>query len=260
MITVLEINVLNEFSLNYLLIKFSTNDTGEDMDNYAFNAYRSTSPYSGFELIKEDILGFEFLDYDVNLRNPSVKYYYKIGIQDKETLKEEMSEITGELIYNKPDNIALATIYNNNVYLRVVNNPDILLLPRKRFGQKCTNCWDDIRKQAKLDDCPDCFGVGYTGGYFSPTPIKISFLNSPYSHQENIDISDVGNLDSPIQVWTGNYPKIFSGDVLADHLNQRFSISHVQKSSKNGYVLRQTLTIKKLPTSHPVYNFQIGGE
>jgi hypothetical protein len=65
MISINKIEVLDLFSTKFLQIRFTVNDTNEDLTIYKFNIYKSNSPTDGFSLIVPDIKNFSYFDYDV---------------------------------------------------------------------------------------------------------------------------------------------------------------------------------------------------
>ena len=77
-----------------------------------------------------------------------MRYYYKIEVENTATQQKQMSKIYGSLRYHIPDKISSTIAYQYEKYLEVVGNEPVLLLLRKRFGQKCQLCWDDVRMQS----------------------------------------------------------------------------------------------------------------
>jgi hypothetical protein len=258
MITIKQINVINALSLDYLLVQFRVEDTVEDLSNYKFDILRSTSPSSGYEVIVSDLDKFEYIDTGVNLYKPSIRYYYKIKVKDLKEGREQLSDIFGEMRSCSPDNYAMAIITNYDIFLKnVAGNPPIKILIKKKFGQHCTNCWDDIRMQPRIDNCNVCFGTGYTGGYFDPIEVNYSSMTGEAGMEQILDLSDDGEGEQPIQIWILNYPIVSPGDIIVDRYNRRYNIQAVKPTSKNQYILRQVLTIYRLPASHIVYKFPV---
>ncbi len=258
MITIKSINVINNLSLDYLIVKFTCDDTTENLADYVFDIYRSQSPEGPFEIVAQDLSSFEYIDNTVNLYKTSVKYYYKVKVKNIVTLEEQFSDIIGQLLSHNPDNIANTVIHEYNVYLdNVVDNPEYIVLIKKRFGQKCNVCWDDVRMQPRTTDCLSCYGTGYTGGYLDPIRIKGSNISGEAGMQISVDTSDVGESKQPIQIWIKNYPIVQPGDIIIDNMNRRYEINQWKPTVKNGYILRQILTMYELPPSNVAYKIPI---
>jgi len=261
MIEISRINVVNNLSLDYLLIQIICKPTSEDLTDYVFDIYRNTSLDGEYELIASDIDSFQYADRDVNLYKQSIKYYYKVKVKNIKTLEEEFSTEIGELSNHIPDNIANSVAIQYDIYLdRVVSNPKVYLLSRKRFGQKCAFCYDEIRMQAKNDNCPHCYTTGYMGGYHKPIKIPICYMSNKEGLQQLLDISNVGEVSNPIQAWVKNYPIVQPGDIIVDDYNRRFEVINWQPTTKNNFILRQVLTLQKLPHSNIIYKFPIREE
>jgi hypothetical protein len=256
MIAIKSINVSSLFSTNFLYISFSIDNTDEDLANYQFILYKSNSPNFGYILCKSDIKSFYYADDDVDLHDLTIEYYYKIEVINKITFERKMSDIYGKYRSVEPDNIASTIAYTYKQYLyNTVNNPEMYLLTRKRFGQVCS-CYDDIRGRSEPRGCTLCYGTSFTGGYFDPYKIKVCLLNTSVK-TEDFSVSADSETESPIQLWTLNYPPIYPDDILIDKDNNRFIVMNSVPSVKNYFILRQIITVQKMPKSNVIYKFPL---
>lgn len=255
MIKIKEINVIGNLGLEFLLVKLIMEDTEESLSDYTFNIYRSSSPEDGFEIIASDIQEpYEFLDTSVNLYKNNIRFYYKVEIINKISLISSMPDIYGEIYQRKPDEVSGFIIHNNKILLNVIDNDPIWILQKKRHGQKCTNCWDDIRRQVTMNNCPVCLESGYVGGYYKPIQVNMSYSSSPSSRQSEVAIEEIYSSIEPISIWIANYPIVEAGDIVVDVYNNRYIIMRVVNTTKNKYhLLRQVITMQKIPRGNVAF-------
>jgi len=53
---------------------------------------------------------------------------------------------------------------------RVLTSPGGFLLIARRYGPPCSDCVDILTDEVTKTKCPNCFGIGYAGGYFPAIP------------------------------------------------------------------------------------------
>lgn len=259
MIKVRELNILNNFSTSYLLIKFSIDSTDENIDDYRFDILKSKTVSEDFSVIAYDVKNFQKYDHEVNLLKQTNQFLYKIRVTNLITGQVEESE-AAKIQFREPDSTALSIMHQYNIYLKnIIKNPPIHIFQKKRFGQKC-NCWDDIRKQRKREFCMECYNTGFIGGYYSGIKTEMSYLSTDSSLQQLISQSDIGEQASPIQIWIKNLPLVQPGDIIVDNLNRRYEVINWQPTVKNGYILRQILNLSKLPAADIAYKIPIIGD
>lgn len=253
-------------SLEYLVVKWEIEDTTESLEAYKYLIYRCTGADNEdeYELVKS-VEGnrFEYMDITATQHKRGINYYYKIVPQNIET--QAIGKVCKCIsMYDKKNDIYANYIRHvNKVYLNVINNDNGYILIKRRFGQKCSRCWDDIRRQHKQSKCPNCFGTGYEGGYHPPSKISFNYLSTTYGKSENVGVDGRGDNSQDIMLWTGSYPLISIGDIFIDENNDRFKVVQVQKTTKNNeFILRQILNLQLLSTSDPAYDIIIdtGGD
>lgn len=266
MIKLKNLKAISDMSLDYLVIKWEIEDTVESLKNYKYNIYRcigadSEEEYELLDSVPGDV--FEYYDITATQHKRGIHFYYKVIPEhsSSESVGEQKKCIS--LYDESKDVYANYMRYVNNVYLDVVGNKDGYILIKRRFGQKCTRCWDDIRRQHRHHNCPSCFGTGYEGGYHTPYKIKFNHITSSFGAFENVGMDGRGDNMQDIGIWTKSYPLISVGDIFVNENNDRFKITQVQRTTKNNeFVLRQILNMQLLSTSDPVYDIiiDIGGD
>lgn len=219
-----------------------------------FKLLRSTSPHDGFEVIADSLVVPFYIDDAVNLFDPAIRYYYKVISLSGGVEVEETETFT--FIYHKADQVAHKVIHESRVVLRVMDNPPVYVLLKKRKGEPCPDCWNTITKKVRFANCKTCNGTGELSGYYASVPVRIS-QNVPQlvSNADTLD-GDQTSL-TPIDAWVSNYPLLSPGDVIVDVMNQRYSVERVAPRTKNQYVMRQLLQLYPLPKGHPAYNAHV---
>ena len=251
LLSVTMINVVNNLSTDYLLVTWQIGDTLEDASVYVYDVYRSLSPQDGYILIASVQNVYDYRDYNIDLYDSSIRYYYKIRVTNTVTGQDIMTEDYGQLIYSPPDNVASAIMYHEQKLLELGDNPLVYALIKKRFGPRCPTCWDPVQKKTTISQCTNCFQVSFAGGYMPPTLIRMSF--SPTERQERMAMDGIKDVDGVIATWTANYPILQPGDVIVDSLNSRYHVETVTPAIKRRYVMHQVLALRKIPPTGVIY-------
>lgn len=222
----------------------------DELAGEEFTISRSSSPVSGYEIIATDVSTPFFVDATVNLREIGLRHYYKIeGVVGGVKVSESVGET---VIHNFRNPIANKAIYENQVVLRVMNNPPVKVLLRRRTGQHCPECWNPITKKPKYANCKVCNGTGMLTGYHEPIEVKISRSFSQLMNYSNmLDGEKVSQ--SNVDAWISNFPLVSPGDVIVDLTNQRFSIEQVVQRTHAQHIVRQLLDMVPLESGHPAY-------
>lgn len=252
MISVKEIKISNQFSMDSIYIEVMLNDTFEDLSKYKINLYRSNNDHDNFQIICEDMQDLRFVDYDVSMYNTYLKYYYKVGIAEEDG-GENFSNVY-MLEYNQPDNEAYYLAEITKIYLETaINNDVMILLSRKRSGSVCPECYDDIRKRPQISNCNICYGTNYVDGYYQPVPINVCYIG-PKSINQDFSIFGVGDKEVPISLWTSNFPLIRTDDILVNKNNDRYIVTGWQPTYKNFCLIRQTISAMIIPRGNIAYD------
>jgi hypothetical protein len=259
MLEIKSIDVKPNYS-SFYLITWALVDTTESADDYTFAVYKSLSPgpASTFELVADNIVGFNYA-YDVpNKLNSSIHEYFKIEITQISTGDKVLSPVTGASYIVPADPFADAIIYQEEYFLDyVLNRPSVKLLVKRRSGTRCTVCWDDTLQEVTKSACTACYTTGYTGGYMPAQDIMISFTEPLF--QTKFDMGDIKDVQQgPTVGWTKNYPLILPSDIIVDEFNRRFRVIQVQPTTKDGRIyLRQNLQLQLIPPTDIIYQFPV---
>lgn len=231
-------------SFNTLLLQW------QNLEGDEFSIERSTSPKDGFEILKANYVLPFFVDDKVNLHDNSIRYYYRIkgfvgGVKVSETEGETPR-------YNKRDLQANKIIHEFNVVLRVMNNPPVKILLRRREGKRCPECWNPITNKIRFAGCKKCNGTGILEGYHKPIETKISRdFSQLIDYTSMLDGEKVNKTG--VNAWIINTPLVSPGDIIVDVMNQRFLIERVSQRTRSQYIIRQVIDMTPLEKGHPAY-------
>lgn len=266
MININTLKAVATMSLDFLVVEWNIDDTVEPLRNYRYDIYRCVGADNEeeYELIGA-VAGdsFDFLDTNAPQHKRGIHFYYIVVPVYIPTNQHGEPKKCISFFDNTFDVYANYIKYVNNAYLNVINNHPGCILIKRRFGQRCSKCWDDIRRQHRQHGCPNCFGTGYEGGYHSPKIIRFGHMSQYPASSENVTLDGRGDNTQDVTIWTESYPIISVGDIFVDSNNNRFKVNHVQKTTKNNhFILRQVLNMQLLSTSDPAYDIiiDIGGD
>lgn len=219
-----------------------------------FIVYRSTSPTDDFEIIAQNVTQPFYTDSAVDFFDENIRYYYKVEGYHGGTMVSQDGPET--LTYNIMDGIANKVIQESSIALRMMNNPPVFFLLKRRIGVPCPDCYNPITKRPKYANCPTCHGTGYIGGYHPPIISRIS-----QDVSQLIMASGEGDADktefSPVNAWILNAPLLYPEDVMVDILDQRYKVVSVSRRTKSQYVIRQLLQLAPLEKGHPAYGIDV---
>ena len=137
-----------------------------------------------------------------------------------------------------------------SLLLRRYNGSEFLHFARKKFGDRCTQCYDVIERKSIRAKCPECYGTTYKNGYFAPVKIYINLDPQPKS----IDKGEHGVTEAnTVTGWTSNWSIIEGDDVLIllEQPNTRYLVTSVLPTAMKGTVVKQALTLMQLKADNP---------
>lgn len=220
-----------------------------------FTVSRSTSPESGFEVIADSVVQPFYIDNTVNLYDDEIRYYYRVDGYDSQQVK--VSETGPETwMYHQKDAVANKVMHESKVALRMMNNPPVFFLIKKRVGSACTNCWNPTTNKVRFANCQVCNGTGILDGYHEPIVSRVSQDVSQLMMASGERDDDKVKL-SPIRAWIPNTPLVNPEDVMVDVMNQRYKVINVGRRTRSQYVIRQVLDLAPLEKGHPAYQVNV---
>jgi len=114
---------------------------------------------------------------------------------------------------------------------------------RRNTGVPCPCQWDERLfeyLEQPLNQCLDCYGTGWVGGYEGPIPIIIA----PDDAERAVRQTVAGRtLDHSYEVWTGPRPMLSQRDFIVRQNGERYSIGPVRRPAVRGRPLQQHFNI-----------------
>lgn len=136
------------------------------------------------------------------------------------------------------------------------------LLKQKLFGTPCdAGCIDYQTFEITNPQCPTCYGTGFTGGYYEPTPCVYAALSRKVSHNELDGAKLRGTIDDMLRVKATMLaiPQLFENDVWVDRTKDaRWFINTIENLAEyRGVPIVLSVELRLAPYSHPVYDVEI---
>ena len=250
----LEIRDVNAFKT--VLYWTVEKDFKENANHFGFIPQLSESPNGPWlSLFKDPISAYGFIDTETQRGMIDQRLYYRIkGInKDNNSIFYSQPVIS---ISNENNCIANYISENEQLLLRRYNGHDMLLFARRKFGNRCPDCYSEIDRKVIKSKCPTCYGTTWEGGYFAPLLIQIqtdpkteTSEKSPYGKHEQEQLTG----------WTSNEIIIAPGDLLVNIKNtiQRYEVILVTPTSLHDTTVKQMLTLNILRPDRPEQLLQV---
>lgn len=219
-----------------------------ELSGERFDILRSTHETGDYEILSTTE-GWHFRDEGVNLNQVDLRYHYKV-IEHEGTSRTEHGPISVRA--GRHDRYALKMMQEYEVILRVMNNPTMKLLVKRRHAKKCPDCWNPVTKKVKFANCKRCDGTGELMGYHRPIEIRVSREISSYVSSIVPEDLDKVTL-TPVSGWVAATPSIMNEDILIDREGHRYLIQNVMPRTKGQAVIRYMFQANPLEKGHPAY-------
>lgn len=254
MIHVKSVSIDDCYGVDFLYITFTVSDMVKPPESYKLDLYRAENQEDFFIMIAEDLDQFRYVDNAVNLLNTNLQYFYRVKITDLDTGEVSTSASYGYKA-RTPDRWAFAIDEIERKYIEnVIDNKMAYLVQKKRTGARCS-CWNPNRESVNDQYCELCYGSGFFGGYYNPTPIKIGNYN-PSNFQRVYSPTEDGDTITTQRIWVRNFPKVENDDIIVDEEDRYIITSHTD-TIKNHHLIRQICTMELLPRTNIIYRFPI---
>lgn len=125
---------------------------------------------------------------------------------------------------------------------------------RKEVGEKCPRCYDPDRGIVPQEDCEECYGTGFIGGYDAQTNVQALFRTA-----ESGLITGVDGLvyeKTPTVYFLPTY--IFSpNDVVVRETGERYLLGRERHVRLQNQIAFQRFEIDLLPTESILYRLSV---
>lgn len=240
--------------LNEILLSWSIGDTQENLGYFRFTLGRANSPGGPFEAISPDLVNlFQFIDVAEQMKSNWRKFYWQLTITDSrggDPFRSPVASTEGD-----PDFFLLEIRRRNDLYLRRYVGVPAAVLIRKTFGQRCPQCFDQVKMRERISSCLTCFGSGYIGGYFPQVNSFVNFSPSP----EMVQLIETGERqENQTNLWLSNYPELSPRDMIVEFPEQkRWRVVTVGKTERLRATSRQIAQVKEINRSDVEYKFPV---
>lgn len=133
-----------------------------------------------------------------------------------------------------------------------LNGIPLVVLKRKRWGERCTTCYDPVLGEATREHCKACFGTSFLGGYWAPVLIRgrreaAAVQTNLVAHgEEDTKYADFLTLD---------YPHLEYKDIIVDlNRNERFEVLRMTPTELKTVIVHQKLSCSLLSHSSVEYS------
>lgn len=246
---------VSSFDLDNFVItwSFDLKPVTEDINKYQFFVQRSNSPNGPFDELNTSsplIDTFTYTDTQINRLSKWRHFFYRVRAVN-------VVDAPLENIFSEPAELIMQSLnVQRRQQLEIIRLEKILLqgvgvtpgfvgikclaFIRRSFGQRCTRCWDPVRKKVSSSQCETCFGVGFERGYFDPIVLYVNF--SP--DQNEAQLEPLGEVETDIvRAWTSNFPILSDGDIIIDPEGVRWRVKSQTKTQILRRITRQSIIL-----------------
>ena len=220
---------------------------------YDFFILRSESPEGPYETVGGPLVDqFYFRDYTAPLRGSLRTLYYVVRAKDRGTGEEFNSAPTNP--EPRPPLDALEVIRRNDLLFREFTGRPCALYSIRTFGQRCTDCYDEITGRRTVSSCKMCWNTGYLRGYYKPILVYIQI--DPPSKNLQLQAPYVSD-PSQVQARLGVYPILKPRDILVERENIRWRVASVNRTERLRSPVRQEISLVKIPRGDIEFNIPL---
>jgi hypothetical protein len=180
----------------------------------------------------------QYIDTLPSTRNSRDKFFYRVQLLDE---NDNVTKTLGPEAPTSPqDTRALYVRQQADRHLRRIGEKSHLF--EEADGERCPDCWDDVRQVRERSNCDTCDGNGYVSGWSAPLELHISY-GTGEAEPKQTQGGKVSTLQ--LQCWTGAVPEIDVGDhIVRDRDREVFRVVKRQPTKKGPHDIRQNVILK----------------
>jgi len=237
--------------------------TMENPDNtpYTFKIFRSGSPTGPFEQVSEEEVrdnNFFYMDQPVPQLNLTNRAWYIVQAIP-ETGPDNAAASAPQTVFHQEDKwrgrIGRKARRDLDIQLRKLNGVKLVALKRKRFGTRCSVCYNPRTKDVVLSSCGKCYGTSFDGGYHDPVTIWAKLDPAVVSQRaDNTGLTDSAMFSATML----DYPLMEPEDVLVEmRTNRRFIVRQKIPTESSRITVHQDLQISELSRADAAYAVEL---
>lgn len=173
--------------------------------------------------------------------------YYRLYFPSINTVTEPVYE------YGSIDPYGAEMARRHTLYLKdAKGGSKIYVFIKRRQGEHCPTCWDEITMQRTVSNCLDCINSGYRYGYYDPVVSYISF--GPDAVSVSVQLDGPQRDSENVNGWMSNYPLLSPGDVLIEaDRTMLWEVLSVDSTLHRRAVTRQVLVLGYIGDESPTW-------
>ena len=243
------------YNINHCHLTWEIADTFEHVNEFVFEIWRSESPEGEYKQHGAVVNNFEFYDNDLNQYSKHREFYYKMIVRNfrngKETVVGPINLYRSRL--RDPEILANEIRRRNNLLLNKFNGRYAAILKIRTFGERCSECWDKIKKACTKSMCRTCFRTGYRYGYYNPV---FTYINTNPSAKQ-VRLEEIGELQpGEKMMWLSNHPLLSPRDLIVfEDTHKRYRVVDRLDTSTEmlGVPVHQVIRTFEIPASDVEY-------
>lgn len=240
-------------STDRLYIRWTIEDTAEDIYDYHFTVYKAAGEAGPWEILADDIVDrYELVDFDVTLDRTWKTHVYKVRITHRQSGEYDESQPTS--LGAPPDLIALEIRRRELLLWKEYAGKRAIVLQRKEFGPRCS-CYDPVLEKRLVSRCPTCFDTTFVGGYLQPIWMWMQFSPSPktltYFRETQLTYEQTVVLAPPV-------PELHPRDVIVEPDSpRRWRVVQAKRTERFRTPVHQELMLSLIPGGDIEYQIPV---
>ena len=239
-------------------VQWSIDDPDSIVSSFAL--LRSGSPTGSFETVVTGLPPdtFFFNDDSPNPYGLTNRIWYKVqAVPLTGAINSVFSDAysVSSNKYDAKNKILRKARRDLEVTLSKLSGVRVTILKRKRYGERCPDCFNPQTKDVVTSRCATCYGTSYRDGYHEgfPTWAKID----PASTQEIFDRSGPSEV-AMFGITILDYPLVELDDVIVENAtNRRFVVKRKASTESRGSVVHQDLQVSELSRAAVEYDIPV---
>ena len=234
MISITRVSVTG-FSRRYMDVDWEIAPTNDDLQEWEFYLERSEAEAGPFQVIAGPLIDRYYVrDNTTPQISLNRLLFYRVRAVNKHRRIEFYSEVADR--EGREDLIAAEIGSLETMLFEEFIGTLTWLFVRRTFGQRCPQCWDDVLGKKTNDQCPTCFGTGFSGGYHYPVEFAAQIDKAPRINQST---TQHGHQQAMCGFRCPGSPRVAPDDLIIDSHNRRYRVVTIAPTSRLRVDVRQ---------------------
>jgi len=246
--------ILNTSSIDYIDVTWEVADNYKDSLNITYQVLRGESPAGPFEPVSDPLTDrYHIRDYIAPRKMAWRNLYYVVESTDINSNTSVRSDAVN--LRARPPLDALEMIRLNALLFKEFVGRPVLIYPLRTYGEKCSNCFDEITQRRTVGSCYSCYGTGYARGYHYPiyAYVKLSPENKTNMPTQASSITQQTQVQANMSI----YPLVKVGDILIEQEGTRWRIQNVSYTERLRSPVQQMLMLARIPEGDIEYKLPV---